>query len=202
MPDDAAALITQILADPSVSANDRAQKLLPLMYEQLRGEAQRLMDGERAEHTLQPTALVHEAYLRLIGERDVPWQNRAHFYAAAAEAMRRILIDHAKARGRLRRGGGARRVPLNLGDVADFWNLDEILSLDDAIHRLEEQDPALAEVVRMRFYAGLSVEATADALRVSPATVKRRWEYGRTWLFRALSTETDHEAASTDEPGR
>ena len=98
------------------------------------------------------------------------------------------------------RGGDARRVPLHLGDIADSWNLDEILSLDDAIRRLGEQDPALAEVVRMRFFAGLSVEETAETLQVSPATVKRRWEYGRTWLFRALSTEDGREAPEND-PG-
>ena len=106
MDPDAAANVTQLLTDPSIAADERAQKLLPLMYEQLRAEAHRLMGGERTDHTLQPTALVHEAYLRLIGPRHLPWQNRAHFYTAAAEAMRRILIDHAKARGRLRRCWG------------------------------------------------------------------------------------------------
>jgi RNA polymerase sigma factor (TIGR02999 family) len=177
------------------------RKLLPLVYEQLRAEANRLMVGERAEHTLQPTALVHEAYLRLFGDRQIPWQNRAHFYAAAAEAMRRILIDHAKARGRQRRGGGKRPIPLSLADVADSWHVEEIMSLDDAVRRLEERDPALAEVVRLRFYAGLSIEETAAALGVSPATVKRRWEYGRTWLFRELTKESRDEHASTPSPG-
>jgi RNA polymerase sigma factor (TIGR02999 family) len=177
------------------------RELLALVYEQLRAEANRLMAGERAEHTLQPTALVHEAYLKLFGPRQIPWKNRAHFYAAAAEAMRRILIDHAKARGRQRRGGGKRPIPLSLADVADSWHVEEILSLDDAVRRLGERDLALAEVVRLRFYAGLSIEETAEALGVSPATVKRRWEYGRTWLFRELTKESRDEHASKPPAG-
>jgi RNA polymerase sigma factor (TIGR02999 family) len=114
----------------------------------------------------------------------VPWQNRRHFYAAAAEAMRQILLDHARSRGRLKRGGGRRRVPLSVADVAEFWNLEETVSLDDALRRLESQDGRIAEVVRLRFYAGLSIEQTAEALAISPATVKRRWEFGRAWLYR------------------
>lgn len=193
MSDDPLRTITRLITNEAVGADERARQLLPLMYEQLRAEANRLMDGERTDHTLQPTALVHEAYLRIFGDRQVPWQNRAHFYGAATEAMRRILLDHAKARGRLRRGGGKRPVPLSLADVADSWDSEEIVSLDEAVRRLGERDPALADVVRVRFYAGLSIEEAAGALGVSPATVKRRWEYGRTWLFRELSRETDHE---------
>ena len=144
------------------------------------------MASERAGHTLQPTALVHEAYLKLIDDRDLPWRSRRHFYAAAAEAMRQILLDHAKSRGRLKRGGSRRRVPLSLADVAESWDGEETLSLDEAMSRLEDQDKQIAEVVRLRFYAGLSVEEAADALDISPATVKRRWEFGRTWLYREL----------------
>ena len=151
------------------------------------------MASERSDHTLEATALVHEAYLRLVGERRVPWQNRAHFYAAAAQAMRRILLDHTKARGREKRGGGRRRVPLSMADIADSWNFQETLSLDEALCRLEERDPAIGEVVRLRFFAGLSVEQTAEALGVSKATVKRRWEFGRTWLFRELKQGEDDE---------
>ena len=142
---------------------------------------------------LEATALVHEAYLRLVGERRVPWQNRAHFYFAAAEAMRRILLDHAKARARQKRGAGRRRVPLSMADIADSWNFQETLSLDEALCRLEERDPAIGEVVQLRFFAGLSVEQTAEALGVSKATVKRRWEFGRTWLFRELKQGEDDE---------
>jgi RNA polymerase sigma factor (TIGR02999 family) len=167
--------------------------LLPLVYDQLRREAQRRMADERPDHTLQATALVHEAYLRLVGDRRIPWQNRAHFYAAAAEAMRRILLDHAKSRGREKRGGGHKRVPLSVADVAESWNFDETLSLDEALRRLVDRDPDIGRVVELRFFAGLSIDDTAAALGVSKATVKRRWEFGRSWLYRELTRDGDHE---------
>ncbi len=191
-PDDASQ-VTRILH--RAEAGDRAalDELLPLVYDQLRRDAQQRMAGERPDHTLDATALVHEAYLRLVGDRRLPWQNRAHFYAAAAQAMRRILLDHTKARAREKRGGGRRRVPLSMADIADSWNFQETLSLDEALCRLEERDPAIGEVVRLRFFAGLSVEQTAEALEVSKATVKRRWEFGRTWLFRELKQGEDDE---------
>lgn len=166
-----------------------AGELLPLVYQQLRAAAQQQMAGERAGHTLQPTALVHEAFLKLVGNRDLPWQNRRHFYAAAAEAMRQILLDHARSRKRLKRGGDRRREPLSVADVAESWNLEETLSLDEALRRLESRDAGIAEVVRLRFYAGLGIEQTAEALDISPATVKRRWEFGRTWLYRELGKD-------------
>jgi RNA polymerase sigma factor (TIGR02999 family) len=182
--------ITELLgADPDHPP--AADELLSLVYQQLRAAAQLEMAGERAGHTLQPTALVHEAYLKLLGEREIPWQNRRHFYAAAAEAMRQILLDHAKARGRIKRGGDRHRVPVSVAEVAEFWDFEETMSLDDALRRLEERDGAVAETVRLRFYAGLTIEQAADALGISPATVKRRWEFGRTWLFRELSKDED-----------
>jgi RNA polymerase sigma factor (TIGR02999 family) len=147
------------------------------------------MAAERAEHTLEATALVHEAYVRLVGGEPIAWEGRQHFYLVAAEAMRRILIDHARARSGPRRGGDRRRVPLNnvldLTAAADD-NLPEILALDDAVSRLDKVSPTVAAVVRLRFYAGLSVEETADALQISPRTVKREWTYGRAWLAREL----------------
>ena len=185
--------VTHLLQRAGDGDRSAMDELLPLVYEQLRRDAQLRMAGERSDHTLQATALVHEAYLRLVGERRVPWRNRAHFYAAAAQAMRRILLDHTKARGREKRGGGRRRVPLSMADIADSWNFQETLSLDEALCRLEERDPAIGEVVRLRFFAGLSVEQTAEALGVSKATVKRRWEFGRTWLFRELKQGEDDE---------
>lgn len=197
MPESDSKAITELLTDDGVSSEDRARRLLPLMYEQLRAEANRLMAGERADHTLQPTALVHEAFVRIFGDRQVPWKNRAHFYAAAAEAMRRILIDHARAHASKRRGGGRRSVPLSMADVADSWNVEDVMSLDDAIQRLGEQDPAIAEVVRLRFFAGLTIAEAAEVLGISPATVKRRWEFGRTWLFRELSDQ-DRDATGTE----
>ncbi len=163
-----------------------AGRLLPLVYQQLRAAAQLQMASERAGHTLEPTALVHEAFLKLVGNRDVPWQNRRHFYVAAAEAMRQILLDHARSRGRLKRGGNRQRVPLSMADVAESWDLEETVSLDEALRRLESRDAGIAEVVRLRFYAGLSIEQTAGALDISPATVKREWATARAWLHRRL----------------
>ena len=167
-----------------------AGDLLPIVYQQLRAAAQLQMAGERANHTLQATALVHEAFLKLVGDRNLPWRNRRHFYVAAAEAMRQILLDHARSRGRLKRGGSRRRVPLSVADVAESWNLEETVSLDETLRRLESRDAGIAEVVRLRFYAGMSIEQTAKALDISPATVKRRWECGRTWLYRELGKES------------
>jgi RNA polymerase sigma factor (TIGR02999 family) len=178
--------VTHILSQIRAGDAKAADQLLPLVYEQLRKAAQIQMADERAGHTLQATALVHEAYLRLVGDRRIPWQTTGHFYAAAAEAMRRILLDYAKAKGRQKRGGQSRRRPLNLSDVADSWNFEETLSLDEAVCRLEMEHPQIHGVVRLRFYAGLSIEDTAAALGISPATVKRRWEFGRTWLFKCL----------------
>jgi RNA polymerase sigma factor (TIGR02999 family) len=154
------------------------------------------MADERAGHTLQATALVHEAYVRLVGGKPIPWAGRTHFFFAAAEAMRRILIDHARARAGPRRGGGRRRVPLhNVLDLAaaeeDF---PEILVLDDALSRLEKLSDSVGAVVRLRFYAGLSIEETAKALGVSPTTVKREWTYARAWLARELASDADQGA--------
>ncbi len=141
---------------------------------------------ERPDHSLQATALVHEAYLRLAGRGDPQWNDKAHFFHAAAEAMRRILIEHARSRARVKRGGGQKRVSLSGIDLAAEQDPEEVLALDDAIRRLEQQDPSVAEVVRLRFFAGLSVEETAQALGISERTVKREWAFARAWLFHAL----------------
>jgi RNA polymerase sigma factor (TIGR02999 family) len=185
----AQAELTRLLSDDSLGDSERARRLLPLVYEHLRGLARSHMSTERSDHTLQPTALVHEAYVKLVDcERDAPWQGKAHFYSAAAEAMRRILIDHARGRNSQKRGGDRRRrVSLNLAEVSESWDLSETLSLDAALSRMSEHRPSVAEVVRLRFFAGLSVDETAKTMGLSPATVKRRWEFGRTWLFRELS---------------
>jgi RNA polymerase sigma factor (TIGR02999 family) len=179
--------VTTLLFDERLTASERAGRLMPLIYEELRALARRQLAAERAGHTLQATALVHEAYLRLIGDRVIPWQNRAHFFSAAAEAMRQILLDHARARGRIKRGGDRRPMPLSVADLATQADSDEILSLDEALCRLMDADAQIGQIVRLRFYAGLSIAETAEALGISPATVKRRWEFGRTWLFRKLS---------------
>ena len=185
--------VTRILQRAGAGDCAAMDELLPLVYEQLRLTAQHRMAGERTDHTLDATALVHEAYLRLVGDRRVPWQNRAPFYAAAAEAMRRILLDHAKARGREKRGGGRKRVPLSVADIADSWSFQETLSLDEALRRLMDRDPNIGRVVQLRFFTGLSIDDTAKALGVSAATVKRRWEFGRTWLYRELTRDKNHD---------
>ena len=163
-----------------------AQKLLPLVYDQLRKAAQKQMAGERRDHTLQATALVHEAYIRLVGSHEVAWENRAHFYVAAAEAMRRVLIEHARKRGRIKRGGDRKRVPLSAVYLAENAHPEEIMSVDTAIRRLEERDSRMARIVRLRFFAGLSVEDTAETLGLSDRTVRREWALARAWLHREL----------------
>ena len=179
-------------APPAVEQRDElpssSEDLLPLVYQSLKELAQNRMSLERPGHTLQATALVHEAYLRLVG-KNVRWAGRVQFYHAAAQAMRRILIEHARARGRVKRGGGAKRVPINLLNLAEQGNQEEILALDEAIRRLEEHTPEIAAVVRLRFYAGLTVEQTAEALAMGRRSVDRAWAYARVWLYRELYGE-------------
>lgn len=163
-----------------------SSELLPLVYEELRKLATHRMNSERSDHTLQATALVHEAYLRLLGDDGKSWTNRGHFFAAAAEAMRRILIEHARARNGPKRGGDRTRLPSDVLDLAEIDDPDQIMALDEAISRLESQDAEAARVVRLRFYAGLSVEETAEVMDISPRTVKREWAFARAFLFRAL----------------
>ena len=178
--------VTQILEQVTQGREQAAEQLLPLVYDQLRKIAQQRMTQERAGHTLQATALVHEAYLRLIGDEDPGWANRAHFFKAASDAMRRILIDHARKCGRVKRGGGRKHVAISVVDLADSQDLEVIMALDEAIERLELQDPEMAEVVRLRFYVGLSIDETAQCLDVSRTTVKRDWSVARAWLHREL----------------
>lgn len=160
--------------------------ILPLVYDELRKLAASRMRLERSDHTLQATALVHEVYARLAKGRDGQWLNRAHFFAAAAEAMRRILIEHARAKKGPRRGGDRRRLPLDVIDLAVAADSEEILALDDAMSRLQVDDPAAARVVRLRFYAGLSIEEVAETTDSSPRTVKREWAFARAYLLREL----------------
>jgi len=164
------------------------QELLPLVYQSLKELARQRMSLERPGHTLQATALVHEAYLRLVG-KNMRFAGRVQFYHAAAQAMRRILVEHARARGRIKRGGGALRVPINILDLAEQGDREEILALDEAIRRLEEHTPDIAAVVRLRFFAGLTVEQTAEALSMGRRSVDRAWAYARVWLYRELYGE-------------
>jgi RNA polymerase sigma factor (TIGR02999 family) len=160
--------------------------LFPLVYESLRKIAARQMAGERRDHTLQTTALVHETYLRLVGEERLGWSSKAHFYAAAAEAMRRILVEHARARGRVKRGGARRREAVSLADLVSDADPHEFLAVDEALRRLEETDARAGSVARLRLYAGLSVGETAEALGVPLRTVEREWAYARAWLSERL----------------
>lgn len=177
--------VTQILQEFDRRENASAE-LLPLVYDQLKAIAGARMRGERTGHTLQATALVHEAYLKLVGDREVSWQNRAHFFAAAAEAMRRILIDHARKRKSEKRGGGAARVPITVVDLAAESDPDQILALEEAMTRLQGEDPRAAQIVNLRFFAGLSVDETTEATGLSRRTVMREWAFARARLFELL----------------
>jgi len=181
--------ITRLLDEAGHGQQHAPATLLPLVYDELRKLAAHRMNSERADHTLEATALVHEAYMRLVGDQDVQWANRAHFFAAAAEAMRRILIEHARAKQGPQRGGDRRKMPMDVLDLAVADDPEQILALDEAICRLEEQDADAARVVRLRFYAGLSVEETAAAMNISDRTVKREWAFARAFLFRKLESQ-------------
>lgn len=179
--------VTQILKDASGGNRDALDRLLPLVYHELRRLAQRHLDGERGDHTLQATALVHEAYLRLIDQRRVEWKNRAHFFAIASQAIRRILIDHARARGAARRGGGAEKLPIEAAlDIAPEQTPAELVALDDALTRFATNEPEKARIVEMRFFGGLTNEEVAAVTGTSLSTVERQWRFARAWLFRDL----------------
>lgn len=182
----ASSSVTRLLLEAQGASGRAPSSLLPLIYEELRKLAAHRMRGERPDHTLPPTALVHEAYARLVGDSNLQWSSKAHFFAAAAEAMRRILIEYARARNGPRRGGRLKKMPLDVVDLAVDGDSDQILAVDEAISRLEEQDPDAARVVRLRFYADLTVEETAKAMGVSERTVMRQWSFARVFLFREL----------------
>ena len=164
---------------------DAVDRLVPIVYAELRELASAYLRRERPDHTLQTTALVHEAYLRLTDQRSTTWQNRSHFLGVAAQAMRRILVDHAKGRQRLKRDGG-RPVTLDDGMAIITGPPEEVLAVDEALKRLTELDPRQARIVELRYFAGLTIEETASALELSPATVKREWTSARAWLLREL----------------
>jgi RNA polymerase sigma factor (TIGR02999 family) len=176
----------------AVEAGDSAatDRLLPLVYEELRRLAHQQMAREAPGQTLQATALVHEAYLRLVDAKTVGWESRGHFFAAAARAMRQILVDRARRRGAIKRGGDQLR--LSLGAVepeADDWSPEQTVAFDEALNRLEQMDPRKAKIVMLRFFAGLTIEETANALGISQTTVKNEWQFARTWLFKEMGQE-------------
>ena len=165
---------------------DATERLVPLLYDELRSIAAGLMANERRAITLQPTALVHEAYLRLLGNGRAEWQSRAHFLGAAAQAMRRILVDHARARTALKRGGPLDRITLGDGDLTYETDPEEMLALERALTELQAKDAEMARVVELRYFGGLTVEETAEVLGSSERTIQRQWSGARAWLRRAL----------------
>jgi RNA polymerase sigma-70 factor (ECF subfamily) len=183
--------ITQLLIEWNNGRNGALQDLLPLVYGELRRLAAQRLRRERPDHTLQPTALVHEAYIRLVDQRRVRWENRAHFYGVAAHVMRRILVDRARARKADKRGGGWERVTL-VGDKTPNGGRDvDVLSLDDALQRLAALDPQQERIVELRYFGGLTLEETAEVIGISTATVKREWAIARAWLRAELSDQLD-----------
>lgn len=184
--------VTQLLIDWSKGDKAALDALLPVVYEELRHQAARYLRRERAGHTLQTTALIHEAYIKLIDQRNVHWQNRAHFFGIAAQAMRRILVDHARAKNRAKRGGSDIRVSFNEANLVGQQQDLDIEALDEALTRLSEIDEQQSRIVELRFFSGLTVEETAEVLGISPATVKRDWSMAKAWLHREISTEVEH----------
>jgi RNA polymerase sigma factor (TIGR02999 family) len=178
--------ITQILAAVASGEPQASEKLLPLVYEELRQVAARQMAHERPGQTLQATALVHEAYLRLLGGGAESWQNRRHFFSAAAETMRRILVDRARRKRRQRHGGSHRRVELDAQEIPVESPDVDLLALDEALDQLAAEEAQKAELVKLRFFAGLSEQEAADVLGISRATAARHWAYARAWLFDRL----------------
>lgn len=178
--------VTQMLNAISSGDGKAPERLLELVYNELRRLAHGYMKNERSDHTLQATALVHEAYIQLVDWKNVSWQNRAHFFAAAAQMMRRILVDHARERNALKRGGGLRTIALDEAVSFPNQNNVDLIGLDDALLELGSFDPQQARIVELRFFGGLTIEETAHALNISDSTVKRDWQIAKAWLFNRL----------------
>ncbi len=184
--------VTLILNRAQAADPNAASELLPLVYDELRKLAAARMTHETANHTLQPTALVHEAWLRLTrGEPNAPFANRAHFFAAAAEAMRRILVDHALAKATGKRGGGWKRLDLDKVEVAADADHDTLLLVNESIEMLAKEKPAAAEIVKLRFFGGLTLEEAGQVLGFTERTAKRHWAFARAWLYDAMKTARD-----------
>lgn len=181
--------VTRILEAAQRGDAKAADELLPLVYAELRKLAAHKMANEAPGQTLQPTALVHEAWLRLTGGEERQWDNRGHFFAAAAEAMRRILIDNARRKRALRHGGGQRPVDIQEVEIAAAMKEDELLAMDDALEKFAVLDKPKAELVKLRYFAGLTIEQAAETLGISAPTAKRHWTYARAWLYREIQGE-------------
>lgn len=179
--------VTRLLVAMADGDREALDRLLPLVYDELRRIAHRQMRGERSDHTLASTDLVHEAYLKLVGLDGVEWQNRAHFLAVAAQAMRRILVNYAVSRNAQKRGGARKKISLDAVELLASQPTEELLALDEALRRLEAVNERHARIVECRFFAGMSIEETAEVVGHSPATVKRDWVMARAWLHRELA---------------
>jgi RNA polymerase sigma factor (TIGR02999 family) len=183
---EAASDVTALLVRLSDGEEAALDELLPVVYEELRAIAHNQLRGERSDHTLRTTELVHEAYMKLVNQSDVDWQDRQHFFAVAARAMRQVLVDHARRRTADKRGGNEPDVPLERVTLPRETKVEELVALDDALERLAERDERAAKVVECRFFGGYTIAETADVLDVSRSTVKRDWRAARAWLNRAL----------------
>jgi len=182
--------VTQILSQIESGDPSRAEQLLPLVYDELRKLAAAKLAHEKPGQTLQATALVHEAYLRLVDVRKAHhWDSRWHFFAAASEAIRRILVDNARRKQRLKRGGGRQQADLNEIEIAVAGPSDDVIALDEALAKLGQEHPERAELVKLRYFAGLTVSEAASALRISTSTADRHWTYARAWLYREIGPE-------------
>jgi len=193
MPTLSSSELTQLLADWGNGDRSALDKLFPLVHSELRRIAQRQMSQERPGHTLQATALVNEAYLKLAGQQGFDWQNRAHFFAVCAQVMRHILIDHARAHARDKRGGGAVKVSLNDALVVAEDQAAHFIALDEALRVLERLDPQKSKIVELRYFGGLSIEEAAEVLNVSPRTVRREWQRAKAWLYRMMTEGIEDE---------
>ena len=182
--------VTELLSRWSDGDTTARDALIPIVYDELRRVAKRCLGGQRSDHTLQPTALVHEAYLRLVKQDNLEWQNRAHFFAMAARAMRQILVDHARRRAAAKRGGGAITLVFDEPAAPRQNSALDLIALDDALQKLATLDPRQCEIVELRFFGGLSVEETSHVVDISPATIKREWATARLWLHREMSAGT------------
>jgi RNA polymerase sigma factor (TIGR02999 family) len=182
--------VTHIFAQMESGDRSAVERLLPLVYSELRRLAARELFNEPSGNTLQPTALVHEAYVRLVDQSNAPqWDHRGHFYAAAAEAMRRILVESARRKQTLKRGGGRERISLDVAQITAPHRHPDLLALDEALERLAAEQPEIARLVSLRYFAGLSMEQTALALGISLRTAERNWTYAKAWLLEALGSE-------------
>jgi len=181
--------VTQLLSDWRNGAKSALDKLVPIVDQELRRLAHHYMRGERPGHTLQTTALVNEAFVRLANRQKVQWQNRPHFFGIAAQLMRTILVDHARSHACAKRGGGAELLELNEGLVVSQQKASEVIALDEALKELELIDPRQSRIVELRFFGGLTVEETAEVLHVSPVTIKREWSSAKAWLYRNLAKQ-------------